>query len=196
MRQTEWFQSRTVSELTRSGAIKSFPLAAGSQPTELRIGPDGNFWVAEFGAGSIARLTPLGHMTRFPLHTKGDGPFGLAFSQGTLWFTSSTNVGYLDVDNQLRTFTVPRDDSAADEIIALPNGDAAFSEGSGRIGIVSPRGRFVEFSVQGTPDGLLLDKSGNLWYTDGNNLRMIPDFLRATQEPTQSTLTWLRYCGG
>ena len=185
-----WFsygqENGTVSEATRSGAVKSVALAAGSQPTELRIGPDGSVWVAEFGTGSIASLTPLGHVTRFSLHTKGDGPFGLALSQGRLWFTSSTNVGYLYMDNQLQTFSVPRDDSAADEIIALPNGDAAFSEGSGRIGIVSPRGRFVEFKVPGTPDGLLLDSSGNLWYTDGNNLRMISDFLRVTQRETQS----------
>ena len=185
-----WFsygqENGTVSEVTRSGAVKSVALAAGSQPTELRIGPDGSVWVAEFGTGSIASLTPLGHVTRFSLHTKGDGPFGLALSQGRLWFTSSTNVGYLYMDNQLQTFSVPRDDSAADEIIALPNGDAAFSEGSGRIGIVSPRGRFVEFKVPGTPDGLLLDSSGNLWYTDGNNLRMISDFLRVTQRETQS----------
>jgi streptogramin lyase len=141
--------------------------------------------VAEFGTGSIASLTPLGQIARFPLNVKGDGPFGLAFGRGRLWFTSSTNIGYIDTDNQLHAFTVPRSDSDADEIIALPNGDAAFSESSGRIGIISPRGGFVEFTVPGEPDGLLLDTSGNLWYTDRDDLRMIPDFLRVTQGATQ-----------
>jgi streptogramin lyase len=185
-----WFsfgqENGTISEITRTGAVKRFPLAAGSQPTELRLDPDGNLWVAEFGTGSIATLTPLGQITRFRLNAKGDGPFGLAFGEGRLWFTSSINVGYLDPDNQLHIFTVPRDNSDADEIIALPNGDAAFSESSGRIGIVSPRGGFVEFTVPGKADGLLLDRSGNLWYTDQNDLRMIPDFLRLTQGATQS----------
>jgi virginiamycin B lyase len=185
-----WFsfgqENGTISEITRTGAVKSFPLAAGSQPTELRLDPDGDLWVAEFGTGSIATLTPLGQITRFRLNAKGDGPFGLAFGEGRLWFTSSINVGYLDPDNQLHIFTVPRDNSDADEIIALPNGDAAFSESSGRIGIVSPRGGFVEFTVPGKADGLLLDRSGNLWYTDQNDLRMIPDFLRLTQGATQS----------
>jgi virginiamycin B lyase len=185
-----WFsygqENGTVSEITRTGAVKSFPLAAGSQPTELRLDSNRNLWVAEFGTGSIANLTPLGHIARFPLNVKDDGPFGLAFGQGRLWFTSSTSIGYLDMDNQLHAFTVPRSDSAADEIIALPNEDAAFSEGSGRIGIVSLRGRFAEFTVPGTPDGLLLDRHGNLWYTDGSNVRMIPDFLRVTQEAIQS----------
>ncbi|HEV3090595.1 MAG TPA: hypothetical protein VGX91_04025 [Candidatus Cybelea sp.] len=180
-----WFsygqENGTVSEIAGTVAKKSFPLAAGSQPTELRIGPDGNIWVAEFGIGSIVRLTPLGQTTQIPLNAKGDGPFGLGFGQNGLWFSSSYDVGYLDSNNQPHVFTVPRSDSGADEIISLPNGDAAFSESSGRIGIVSPRGRFVEFTVPGTPDGLLLDKSGNLWYTDGDNLRIIPDFLRATQ---------------
>jgi virginiamycin B lyase len=185
-----WFsygqENATVSEIAGTRATKSFPLAAGSQPSELRIGPDGNIWVAEFATGSIARLTPLGQITQVPLNAKGDGPFGLGFGQLGLWFSSSYNVGYLDPNNQAHVFTVPRSDSDADEIIALPNGNAAFSESSGRIGIVSPRGRFVEFSVPGEPDGLLLDMSGNLWYTDGDNLRMIPNFLQSTQGATES----------
>jgi virginiamycin B lyase len=185
-----WFsygqENGTASEVKRSGIVESFPLAAGSQPTELRIGPDGNIWVAEFGTGSIARLTPLGQITQVPLNAKGDGPFGLGFGESGLWFSSSSNIGYIDPKNQIHMFTVPRSDSDADEIIALPNGDAAFSESSARIGIVSPRGRFVEFTVPGQPDGLLLDKSGNLWYTDGDDLRMIPDFLRASQRATQA----------
>lgn len=185
-----WFsygqENGTVSQIAGTGATKSFPLGAGSQPTELRIGPDGNIWVAEFGAGSVARLTPLGQITRIPLNAKGDGPFGLAVGQGELWFSSFYSVGYLDPNNHAHMFTVPRRDSGADEIIALPNGDAAFSEGSGRIGIVSRRGRFMEFTVPGSPGGLLLDKSGNLWYTDGDNLRMVPDFLRTSQKATQT----------
>jgi streptogramin lyase len=174
-----------VGEITRTGVTNNFPLAT-RMPTELRVGSNGNPWVAEFGTGSIARLTPHGQITRFPLHTKSDGPFGLAFSRNALWFTSFFDVGYLDMNNHLHIFTVPRNDGGTDEIVALPNGDAAFTESIGRIGIVSPRGNFVEFAVPGKPDGLLLDRDGNLWYTDQNSVRMIPNFLQAAQAAMQS----------
>ena len=136
--------------------------------------------------GSLASLTPQGQITRFPLRAKGDGPFSLAFGRAGLWFTSSFNVGYLDANKQFHIFTVPRNDSDSDQIIALPNGDAAFTENVGRIGIVSPRGNFVEFTVPGKPDGLLLDRDGNLWYTDQSSLRMIPNFLQVTRAAMQS----------
>jgi virginiamycin B lyase len=187
---TVWFShggdNGAVSLITPTGAVKHFPLDAGSMPAELRLGPDGHPWVAEFGTGSIVRVTPQGQITRLPLHTKGDGPFGLAFARSALWFTAAFNVGYLDMNNQIHIFTVPRSDGGADDIVALPNGEAAFTEHIGRIGIVSPRGNFVEFTVPGKPDGILLDKDGNLWYTDQDSVRMIPKFLQVTQAATQS----------
>jgi sugar lactone lactonase YvrE len=90
------------------------------------------------------------------------------------------------MNNQLHIFTVPRSDSDTDEIVALPSGAAAFTESIGRIGVVSPRGNFVEFAVPGKPDGLLLDRDGNLWYTDQDGLRMIRNFLQTTQAAMRS----------
>lgn len=103
-----------------------------------------------------------------------------------MWFTATFNVGYLDMENKLHLFTVPRNDGSTGQIVTLPNGNAAFTEDVGRIGIASPEGKVVEFAVPGNPDSLLLDRKGNLWYTDPHSVRVIRDFLQATHSATQS----------
>jgi|GEM_PF-2695354 streptogramin lyase len=186
-----WFSygnnDAAVGQITGTGPLRRFPLASGSLPSGVRLGPDGAVWAAEYGAGVIARLAPPGPVTRFHVSTEKDpsGPFGLAFGRSVLWFTSEFNVGYLDANNQSHIFTVQRNDGSTGEIVELPNGDAAFTEDVGRIGIVSPQGEFVEFAVPGQPDDLLLDREGNLWYTDRNSVRVIRNFLQVTRSATQ-----------
>lgn len=186
---TVWYsygqEKSTVGEITRAGGINYFPLPAGSQPAQLRLGADGNVWVAQYGLGSIARLTLQGRIMQFPLDLNFSGPFGIASDRSAVWFTATSNVGYLDMENKLHLFTVPRSDGGTGQIVTLPNGDAAFTEDVGRIGIISRYGNFAEFAVPGNPDSLLFDREGNLWYTDPNSVRMIPNFLQITQPETQ-----------
>jgi virginiamycin B lyase len=87
------------------GEITDFSIAVpGSHrgPRELAAGPDGAIWISELRGNAIARLTPDGQVTRWPLATKNSWPFALAFDhKGVLWFSElmADQVGRLEIIN-------------------------------------------------------------------------------------------------
>ena len=130
-----------------------FPLAAGARPEGVATGAGGDLWVAENGAGSLARLyyqpRPPGipglgsvQIQQLPLPDRTVGPFGICYGpDGNVWFT---------------------------ELAA------------GRIGRMSPSGAVVEFPLPAgaEPRGIATGADLNLWITDAARdriLRMTPD---------------------
>ena len=74
--------------------ITEYPLSAGTGPYTLTLGPDGNIWIAEWGANKIARLSNAGALTEVDAYTPSGvcNPFGItAGLDGTLWFTCTTS---------------------------------------------------------------------------------------------------------
>ena len=80
-------------------AVLLAPSAAGAYVVQERgglnsftngivLGPDGNFWVAEAGAGTVARMTPAGQvLARFPV---GAGPTSVAVGAGDRIWVAGT----------------------------------------------------------------------------------------------------------
>lgn len=58
--------------------ITEFDLPPRSAPSDIVTGPDGNLWITEQGTGRIARLSPDGRLTEFPLPSPGADPRGMA----------------------------------------------------------------------------------------------------------------------
>jgi streptogramin lyase len=109
-------------------------------PFDITAGPDGNLWFTEFTTGvrTIARITPQGVITEFPLAPNAaNGPFGIAAgSDGNLWFTLS------------------------------PLSDAPGNSAIGRItpqGVAEPEFPLPDGSV---PLGIAAGADGNLWFTE------------------------------
>src|SRR5438477_438530 len=52
--------------------------------------PAGNFWFTDDAGNKIARITPAGTFTEFPIPTANSGSFEITFGpDGNLWFTES-----------------------------------------------------------------------------------------------------------
>jgi streptogramin lyase len=60
----------------------------GPEPTSITTGPDGNLWFSEPGPNRVARITPAGVVTEFPVGTGSTQPGGITTGpDGNVWFT-------------------------------------------------------------------------------------------------------------
>ena len=62
---------------------------AGSFPSGITAGPDGNLWFAESAGNKIGRITPTGAVTEFSLPASSGLTGITAGPDGNLWFTES-----------------------------------------------------------------------------------------------------------
>src|SRR5262245_50092700 len=69
----------------------SAAITAGSSPTYIAAGPDGNLWFTESQGNRVGRITPQGTVTEFSADiTAGSFPYGIAAgADGNLWFTEA-----------------------------------------------------------------------------------------------------------
>jgi virginiamycin B lyase len=154
--------------------IAEFALPDGpnSQPEFIAAGPDGNLWVTEFNATSIARVTPAGVVTEFPI---GNGStLGItAGPDGNLWFADANGagIGRLAPDGTVVFFPLPQGSGTPNGGIAVgPDGNLWFTEdfivGIGRI---TPEGTITTFPVptpNSRPFGIATGSDGALWFTE------------------------------
>jgi virginiamycin B lyase len=86
----------------KTGAMKEFPLPAGTGPHGLVEDREGNIWFSGISASYVGKLDPkTGSITQFPIQKvepAARGPHTPVFDQkGTLWFTiQSGHVGRLN----------------------------------------------------------------------------------------------------
>ncbi len=154
----------TVSTLAGSGG--SEPLdgtgtAAGfAGPTDLTIGPDGNLYLADNGAGRIRRITPAGVVTTVSGSAAGttdgrganaqhDGPVGIvADPSGTLSVADQSG-------NRLRRV------SAAGDVVTIAGATGAgYADGTGSVAMFDQ------------PTGLARAANGDLYLADQGNRRI------------------------
>ncbi|HEX6582520.1 MAG TPA: hypothetical protein VF056_02885 [Thermoleophilaceae bacterium] len=158
---------------------------AGSAPTGITVGSDGNLWAAESAADRIVRVTPAGGITEFALPA-GREPLQIAAAAGLLWFTerSGDRVGRLDpnagsdaaVQSSVIEFAVPGVGSRPTGITGGPDGNVWFTEtGSDQIGRVTAAGVVTEFAVPGpgsAPTGIASGPDGALWFTEAGSAQV------------------------
>ncbi len=84
-----------VGKITTAGTISMFPMnpqaenqKAGGVLGGITAGPDGNVWFTEPKSGHIARISPAGTVTEFPVPTIDSAPNDIVLGRdGALWFT-------------------------------------------------------------------------------------------------------------
>jgi hypothetical protein len=83
-----------IARITPTGTVTEFPVlpsGAGSQPTSIVAGPDGNMWFTEANASRVGRITTSGVVTEFVV---GAQPRGITVGlDGNLWFAGGS--GYI-----------------------------------------------------------------------------------------------------
>jgi virginiamycin B lyase len=63
-----WYTGKATGKMTPDGSIQTYALPiVGSVPIYIKDGPDGNMWITELVGNTIARVTPDGEVTEFPI---------------------------------------------------------------------------------------------------------------------------------
>ncbi len=143
-------------------------------PQYIARAPDGNYWYTQSGgANRVARMTPSGQVTEFPLPNAGSTPFDIvAGADGNMWFTEldGGRIGRITPAGVITEFPLPVSTSQPRGISAGPDGNIWFTEIIGaKIGRISPQGVITEFDIPwfgASPRGITSGPDGNLWFTD------------------------------
>jgi len=114
-------------EFDSNGAVlNTYELLPGSTLQGIDVlvqGPDGNLWFTDAGHNAIARMTPSGVITEFPIPTANSGVESIAVStDGALWFTETTasKVGRIDITGKIYDFTLPTPNAGPTAIAPAP----------------------------------------------------------------------------
>ena len=157
-----------------------YPLpTAGSAPTGVTAGPDGNLWFTERDGNRVGKITPAGVITEFPLPNAGSGPTDITLGpDGNLWFTErdGNRIGTITPAGVITEFVLPTAGSAPLGIANGPDGNMWFTESGGnRIGRITVAGVIAEFAIPaiGTaPTDIVSGPDGALWFTQAGNGRL------------------------
>jgi virginiamycin B lyase len=145
-------------------------LGADATPYGIAAGPDGNLWVTE--AMAIARVTPAGAVTQFPLHEFGAGTLRIVSgTNAAMWFVEQTTsrVGYVTADGAVHHLPQILDQPTG--IAKGPDGHMwVTEEGAGTVDRVDGE-QVTKFTVAGGtsgPEDLVAGPGGSLWFTEFN----------------------------
>lgn len=100
---------------------------AGSRPTGITAGPDGNIWITETGSDQIARVTPAGVVVEYGLMDLGSRPSDITTGpDGNLWFTApgTGQVGRMTTAGTYVAFDLPEIGTLASAPYAIAPGPA------------------------------------------------------------------------
>jgi streptogramin lyase len=160
-----------------TAAVSEFPLpTAGSLPTGITSGPDGNLWVAGQGE-RIERVTPAGAVTEFTLPP----PYGavdIAAGGGFIWLTQPGVTAIGRLDPSAANIPASRIEFAAggskpNGIAPGPDGNVWFAlAGSDQIGRITPAGSVTTFTVPGpgsNPAFITAGPDNALWFTEAGS---------------------------
>ena len=144
----------------------------GSQPIAIVLGEDGNYWFTEANSSKVARITPQGAVTEFPLPTFSQ-PFAITRGpDGNVWFAEGANgqIAFITPDGQITEIQFANFD-AAGGITAGPDGNIWFTDSTGnniwRYTLATQT--LTKFPIP-TPntfaEGITTGPDGNLWFTE------------------------------
>ncbi len=154
--------------------ITEFPLpSASAAPDSITTGPDGNVWFLELGSSNVARITPGGTVTEFPvsansLNTEAR-PVITSGPDGNLWFTevAGNTIARITPTGTLHQFALPEALDQPIGITAGPDGNLWFTEYQGnRIGRITPAGAIAAeaLTTGSDPAGITRGPDGALWF--------------------------------
>ena len=151
----------------------SYPMPGGYTQIalwDIATGPDGNLWINN-SFGEIAKVTPAGVFTIYPLPGGVYGGFGItAGPDGNVWFTrgagAEKKVGKITPGGAMTEYVMPSG-GAPNGITVGPDGNLWFTA-SQRIVSITTTGVFTQypFNTVVMPRGIVTGPDGNLWFTE------------------------------
>jgi streptogramin lyase len=190
-----------IGEITSGGVlVNEFPIGVpNTVPEDITLGSDGNLWFTlqdtDGGypqASMIARITPTGTVTPFPvfpLYSQTLPDAIVTGPNGNLWFTAKTatggEIGEITTAGALMAeYPIPNNTSAGytsspTGITKGLNNDLWFTDpGNHAIGEITATGpnagQITEFSTglnaNDSPNQIATGADGNYWFTDPNSM--------------------------
>ncbi len=148
-----------------------FPVpTASSEPWALTVGKDKNVWFTEANARKLARVTPDGIVTEFPLSFY---PTGITKGgDGKLYIAGSgigPVIGQATITGSVTVFNIPGGSNPTG-ITKGADGNVWFADGTS-IGRITSAGVVSEFPIPSgnSAEGITTGSDGAVWFTEGNN---------------------------
>lgn len=155
----------------------------GLSPSQLTVGPDGNFWFTDSTNNAIGKMTPEGTVTQYPIPSTRALPQKItAGPDGNLWFTEmhfgANKIGKITTDGVITEYPIPTPFAFPVGIVAGPDGNIWFTESaSGKIGKLNPSlgptdSNAIDdnfnsgMSGSANPYDIIVGPDGNLWFTE------------------------------
>lgn len=177
-----------LGSITPAGKFHLIPFPSSPQrdPDSIAVGSDGNFWFTELvspaldnmnapRAFEIARMTPSGKITDFPLTPATDSPhFIITGPDGNLWFAIASTrgqdahakIGRITLQGKITVFDLPANIFDVGALTNGPDGNL-WLPGSGFILRVTPGGQVKEFSLPKAVGNPPYDQTGAYGFATG-----------------------------
>ena len=170
--------------------IASYPMPeiGGGGLVGIAMGSDGNIWASDDGGNAVARFTPDGQGTSFPMPTPNAGPAELtAGPDGNLWCTEATanaiariTTAGVVTEFPLSQTVFPNNGIGPRGIVTGSDGNLWFTHtGANVVGRMSPAGVVLNTYTIPTPNSSPIRPTsgpdGNIWLTElqGNKIARI-----------------------
>jgi streptogramin lyase len=167
-----------IGRITTDGSVTSFP-TSGACTLFGTAGADGNMWftVPLYGdppGGYIARITPTGEITEFPVPTQNQfSPSGITSGPGgNIWYTDPYGNLIGKFTPATGAFTeYPTPTGKLNDLTFGPDGNIWFTdEGGNQIGKMTPDGTVVNMypipTGGSSPFRITTGPDGNLWFSE------------------------------
>jgi RHS repeat-associated protein len=149
-----------------------YPVAAGSHPSAITLGPDGNMWFTEEEATKIGKVTNGGIVTEYPLPSEDEEPDSIATGpDGNLWVAAYNGIIKVAPSGTVAA-TYPLAHEPA-RLTVGPDGNIWFTEGEA-IGKMTTAGATTLYPlpVGSGASGITTGPDGNLWFTESKTSRI------------------------
>ena len=170
-----------------------------TEPISAVAGSDGNLWVTEYAAKSLAAISPTGNVVKTV--ALGGNPYGITSAPGgKLWFTENGTTPYIasisTSGTGLTQYPLPAGTNP-EGVTVGPDGNIWFvGYGTSVVDKITPTGAITSYSLSAgsRPVSITTGADGNLWVTEssGDRISRITPGGSITEftVPTASALPW------
>lgn len=165
-----WFTEATgIGRMTPGGALTEYPLGIVLETySQITSAPDGNLWFTETATNQVAKITPSGASSQYPLLTLM--PPGLNLSpqaiargpDGNLWIAAGATIWRMTTAG----IVTPYPALSAARITAGPDGNLWFADAvDSKIVRLTTDGVLTQYSVTSI-GAVTAGPDGNIWFTE------------------------------